>query len=69
MANLASVLDPCIQDLDDTISKFRDSSFQSAENVLERCIHQLDEEPMRGFLLSVLPSPAFSHEVALRRHR
>lgn len=60
MPTLPSMLTPAIQDLEDTISDFRDASFQSSESVLARLVHQLDEEPMAGFLSAVLPSPDFS---------
>jgi hypothetical protein len=55
-----SILAPVIQDLDETISDFRDTSFQSSESVLARFVDQLDEEPMAGFLAAVLPVPDFS---------
>ncbi|SIQ03548.1 hypothetical protein SAMN05421829_10239 [Aromatoleum tolulyticum] len=60
MTTVTSVLVPSLQDLEETISDFRDASFQSCESVLERLIYQLDEEPMSGFLAAVLPAPIFS---------
>lgn len=60
MTSLPSILAPSIQDLEDTVADFRDASFQSAESVLARFVHQLDEEPMAGFLAAVLPTPQFS---------
>ena len=59
MASLASVLEPSLRDLNETISDFCDASFQSSESVLRRFVHQLDDEPLAGFLRSVLPIPDF----------
>jgi len=59
MTNLSSILAPSLQDLAESISDFRDSSFQSCESVLARFIHHLDEEPLAGFLTSVLPEQDF----------
>lgn len=60
MTTSPSILAPSIQDLEDTISDFELAPFQSAESVLARFIHQLDEEPMAGFLAAVLPKSEFS---------
>lgn len=59
MASLPSTLEPSLRDLEETISDFRDASFQSCESVLQRFVHHLDEEPLAGFLTSVLPTPDF----------
>lgn len=59
MTSLGSILAPSLQDLAESISDFRDSSFQSCESVLWRFIHQLDEEPLAGFLASMLPDQDF----------
>ncbi len=48
-----------MRDLTETVSDFRDASFQSSESVLRRFVHQLDEEPLAGFLRAVLPTPDF----------
>ena len=59
MATLSSTLEPSLRDLAETVSDFRDASFQSCESVLQRFVHQLDEEPITGFLKAVLPTPDF----------
>ncbi|ABE46900.1 hypothetical protein [Polaromonas sp. JS666] len=59
MTSLASILEPSLRDLDETVSDFRDTSFQSSESVLQRFVHHLDEEPLAGFLKAVLPVPDF----------
>lgn len=59
MTSLSTILAPSLQDLAESISDFRDSSFQSCESVLSRFIHQLDEEPLAGFLASMLPTQDF----------
>lgn len=60
MISLASILEPSLRDLDETVSDFREASFQSSESVLQRFVHQLDEEPLAGFLHAVLPVPDFN---------
>ena len=57
--SLVSILEPSLRDLVETISDFREASFQSSESVLHRFVHQLDEEPLAGFLKAVLPIPDF----------
>lgn len=57
--SLVSILEPSLRDLVETISDFREASFQSSESVLQRFVHQLDEEPLAGFLRAVLPIPDF----------
>lgn len=59
MISLASILEPSLRDLDETVSDFREASFQSSESVLQRFVHHLDEEPLAGFLHAVLPAPEF----------
>ena len=59
MTSLSSILAPSLQDLAESILDFRDSSFQSCESVLSRFVYQLDEEPLAGFLASVLPEQNF----------
>jgi hypothetical protein len=59
MTSISSTLAPSLQDLTESISDFRDASFQSCENVLSRFIHQLDQEPLAGFLVSMLPIQDF----------
>jgi hypothetical protein len=59
MRSLVSILEPSLRDLVETISDFRETSFQSSESVLQRFVHQLDEEPLAGFLKAVLPIPDF----------
>jgi hypothetical protein len=59
MTSLSSILAPSLQDLAESISDFRDASFQSCESVLSRFIYQLDEEPLAGFLASMLPAQDF----------
>jgi hypothetical protein len=59
MNSLASILEPSLRDLDETVSDFREASFQSSESVLQRFVHHLDEEPLAGFLNAVLPVPDF----------
>ena len=57
MTSLASTLEPSLRDLEETVSDFRDASFQSSESVLQRFVYHLDEEPLAGFLKAVLPVP------------
>lgn len=64
MYSLASTLEPSLRDLDETVSDFREASFQSSESVLQRFVHHLDEEPMAGFLNAVLPVPEFERWLA-----
>lgn len=59
MNDLSTVLSPSLQDLAESVSDFRLSSFQSCEGVLARFVYHLDEEPIAGFLTSVLPTPDF----------
>lgn len=59
MTSLPSILAPSLQDLAETVSAFRESSFQSCQSVLSRFIYQLDEQPLAGFLASVLPEQDF----------
>ncbi|OOG58022.1 hypothetical protein B0E49_04100 [Polaromonas sp. C04] len=59
MTSLATTLGASLRDLEETVSDFRDASFQSSESVLKRFIHHLDEEPLAGFLKAVLPVPDF----------
>lgn len=59
MTTVPSLLAPSLQDLAESIEDFRASSFQSCEGVLTRFVHQLDEEPLAGFLAAVLPVPDF----------
>lgn len=59
MLSLALTLEPSLRDLSETIADFRGASFQSSESVLQRFVHQMDEEPLAGFLRAVLPVPDF----------
>lgn len=59
MSSIPSILAPAIQDIEEAVSDFRDAKFQASESVLERFICLLDEEPLAGFLTSVLPKPDF----------
>jgi hypothetical protein len=53
------MLEPSLQDISEAISDFRDASLQSCESVLARLVACLDEEPLAGFLYSVLPKSDF----------
>lgn len=55
MTSTSSILATSLQDIEEAISDFRDSPFQGAENALARIVYLLDEEPLAGFLVSVLP--------------
>jgi len=59
LSSLSTTLQPALRDLEETVSDFRDASFQSSESVLQRFVHHLDEEPLAGFLKAVLPVPDF----------
>lgn len=59
MTSLSSILEPSLRDLSETVSDFRDASFQSSESVLQRFVHHLEAEPLAGFLQAVLPVPDF----------
>jgi hypothetical protein len=59
MTSLPTTLGPALRDLEETVSDFRDASFQSSESILQRFVHHLDEEPLAGFLKTVLPVPDF----------
>lgn len=48
-----------MRDLRDTIDDLGEASFQSSVSVLQRFVYQLDEEPLAGFLNSMLPVPDF----------
>ncbi|WP_395701232.1 hypothetical protein [Aquabacterium sp.] len=56
---MESILAPCLQDIAETIDDFRITPFQSSESVLGRLLDHLGEEPMAGFLASVLPPVDF----------
>ena len=59
MTSLASTLELSLRDLEETVSDFRDASFQSSESVLQRFVHHLGGEPLAGSLNAVLPVPDF----------
>lgn len=59
MTTLLGTLAPSLQDVREAVSDFRNASFQSCESVLARLLHDLDEEPLAGFLRAVLPEPEF----------
>jgi hypothetical protein len=54
-------LAPSLQDLAETVSDFENASYVSCEPVLARFVYHLDEEPLAGFLSSVLPFADFEH--------
>lgn len=56
---LLSALVPSIRDLEDTVSDFRNATFESGENLLERFMYCLGAEPLAGFLKAVLPETDF----------
>ena len=60
MSKMLSVLEPSIQDLEETIDDFRSAQFQGVESVLARFLNLLSTEPLASFLASVLPTPDFS---------
>lgn len=57
-------LEHSIRDLDETVSDFASASYQSSESVLGRFVYHLDEEPLAGFLRSVLPAVDFKQWLA-----
>jgi hypothetical protein len=57
---LPTMLEPGLNDLAEAIHDFRDTPFQSSESVLKRFVYALDEEPVSGFLGSVLPVVDFN---------
>jgi len=56
-----SILRPSLQDLRECVSDFRETPAQSAGSVLARMTHSIDEEPLAGFLASVLPAVNFEY--------
>lgn len=55
MSSAADYLHDSLHDLEDTVSDFRSSSFQSSPSLLARLVAEMREEPLAGFLRSVLP--------------
>ncbi|MBK8768211.1 MAG: hypothetical protein IPM01_27930 [Burkholderiaceae bacterium] len=55
MTDEPSTLEPAIQDLRETLSDFRLAPYQTADRILTRLAYQFEEEPLAGFLGSVLP--------------
>src|SRR6185295_4136112 len=55
MSDIRSILGPALEDAADAASDFRSAQFQNATSVLDRFISVVDEEPLAGFLHSVLP--------------
>ena len=55
----SEILSPSLRDLDETLDEFEAASFQAAERLLGRLVYQLNEEPIAGFLRSVLPKVDF----------
>jgi len=55
MTREPSLLEPAVQDLRETLSDFRAAPYRTAERILSRLVWHLDEEPLAGFLRSVLP--------------
>jgi len=64
MPSLPLSLDHSIRDLDEAVSDFAHASYQSCESVLVRFVNHLDEEPLSGFLRSVLPTADFKQWLA-----
>jgi hypothetical protein len=59
MTSPITILNTSLQDVKEAISDLRNSQVQTSENVLARVVHLLDQEPLAGFLASVLPEIDF----------
>jgi hypothetical protein len=55
MDSRTPVLDPLIQELRDTLKEFQDVTLKESNNIFERFVYHLNEEPLAGFLVSTLP--------------
>lgn len=60
MTTASTILAPSIRDLRESLVDFRQAPYQTAERILARLVQQLNEEPIAGFLRSVLPDVDFS---------
>lgn len=55
MNSLRSIMAPAIQNLEDAVSDLRRTDYNAYQSILARFTSCLDEQPLSGFLLSVLP--------------
>lgn len=54
-----TILRPAFRDLDEALDDFERAQYPSAESVLARFVAIMDDEPLSGFLRSVLPTVDF----------
>lgn len=59
VSDTSSILADSIRDLEETVSDLRDTPYPSIRNAFQRLAHQLELEPLAGFLRAALPEVVF----------